>query len=210
MLKNYRASILMVLTGVVLSGCLSSTEKLAMLPEPKINRPFIAGWQPSTADISDKDAHRNLQQNYNEAVKAAASDMGWTIKPLVSTNDSNLSTTFDPARYRAASRYSIDAPDIGCDVTVKENERVISNCLVNVNVGGLKGMQTPDGVHLVTGDAWGFDQSMDHFIKLEAKDGRALPELAFSKLVSANLPNSIFMYLPQDDGTWLNGGEIVQ
>lgn len=210
MFNNYRGLILTVLTGAVLSGCLSSTEKLALLPEPQVDRPFVLGWKPITSEISDKDAHRKLHQNYNEAVKSAASEMGWTLKQLVLTNDSNLSTTFDPVQYRSTSRYSIDAPDIGCETTVQESERVLSNCLVNVNVGGLEGVQPPEGVQLVTSRAWGFDQSMDHFIKLQANDGRILPELAFSKLVSANLPSSIFMYLPQEGGVWLNGGEIIQ
>jgi len=87
MFNNYRGLILTVLTGAVLSGCLSSTEKLALLPEPKVDRPFVLGWQPITSEISDKDAHRKLHQNYNEAVKSAASEMGWTLKQFVLTND---------------------------------------------------------------------------------------------------------------------------
>lgn len=210
MYKNAHALFLSFLALAFMSGCTFSTEKLAMLPKPQVERPFILGWQPITSEISGKEAHRELHKNYNEAVTSAASEMGWTLKRLVLTNDSNLSTTFDPTQYRSTSRYGIDAPDIGCETTVQENERVLSNCLVNVNVGGFEGVQPPDGVQLVTSRAWGFDQSMDHFVKVQSNDGRILPELAFSKLVSANLPSSVFMYLPQEGGVWLNGGEIIQ
>lgn len=63
----------------------------------------------------------------------------------------------------------IDAPDIGWETMVQQNECVFSNRLVNV--GGLEGVHPPDGVLLVTSIAQGFDQSMDHFIKLRANDG---------------------------------------
>ncbi|WP_150913888.1 hypothetical protein [Marinobacter halotolerans] len=207
--KN-RAPILMALTGIALSGCLASTEKLPMLPEPEGERSFIVGWQADRAGISDKEVHKSLLAKYNRAVETAASEMGWTLKPRILTNASNLSTTFDPAKYRSAALYGISAPDLGCEVTVNEDERVSSNCLISVNVGGLNAMETPEGVEVGSADSWAFGEAMRHGITLKSSDERKLPVLAFSKLVSASLPGSIYLYLPQDDrGFWLHQGQRI-
>lgn len=207
--KNYRAPILMALTGIVLSGCLASAEKLPMLPEPEGKRSFIVGWQSDTPEISDKEVHRSLAAKYNRAVETAASKMGWTLKPRIVTNASNLSTTYDPARYRSASLYGINAPAIGCEVTVSEDERVSSNCLISVSVGGLKPMGTPKGINVGSANSWAFGEGMRHAITLKSSDERKLPVLDFSKLVSANLPDSIYFYLPQDSGLWLHKGQTI-
>jgi hypothetical protein len=209
MLQTLPTPILTALAGIALSGCLSDVNKLSMLPEPTGNKPFLVGWEMRTSDTSAKDAHKKLYRRYNKAVDVAAAKIGWTLEQRVLANASNLSTTSDPERFRSASSYSINAPDLGCEITVSADDRVTPNCIVSVNVGGLISAETPEGVKMITADAWAFDQSMAHFIRLQSSDNRQLPVAEFSKLVSANLPASIFLYKPNDDKTWLNNGNVV-
>jgi hypothetical protein len=207
--KSHHASILMALMSIALSGCQVSAEKLPMLPGPEGEHPVIVGWQADRPGISDKQVHRSLLAIYNQAVETAASEMGWTLKPRIVANASNLSTTFDPARYRSAALYGVRAPELGCEVTVSEDQRISSNCMISVNVGGLKAVQTPEGVKTGSANAWAFGENMRHAITLTSSEERKLPVLTFSQLVSASLPDSIYLYLPQDSGLWLHEGRTI-